>query len=303
MFDSFLKALGVVSLAFTLHHIIYFIWFYWFRQRSHWSTYKGDWAVVVGASKGLGRALSLGLARRGLNVILLAKTQSALEKVASEIRELKQEAIAIVADVTSPTLAQQLQQIQELSNSHVITVLVNNSGGPIGITSTRKFSEFLEYSEAIIEQTHQFNTGYVEKFIRVLLPQMLARKKGTILNIGSLSSENSMYLIPYSSEKSRLNSLTQSLALEVEDSGVTVQCAVCGAIVTDSSGSYTNAGWFTPTAEVISRDIINSVGCGFPIVIPFWAHQLQYLFALSLPWSFRKEFLKSIYKNLKRKNK
>jgi len=172
--------------------------------------------------------------------------------------------------------------------------LVNNVGGLIG-----PFSPFLEYSDEVMEKNQQFNTGYALQTIRLILPKLLKKHCGGILNIGSLSALGSAYLVPYSSEKARLLSLTESLALEYGDKGVIIQCASPGRIYTPG---YISKVKSTPSLDCphprkVAESALNMFGAGGPIVSPYWVHDIQSR-ALFLLGIFRFPIFKSIYTNL-----
>jgi len=278
----------------VLIHLIPILWVRFIRPKSDWSKYKDKWAIVIGASEGLGEAFALSLAHRGLHIILVARTESKLKSVAQRIsQETQRNTKIIIADVLQPDW---IEVLSSSIRSLDISFLVNNAGGMLPGRFSRPF---LEYSPEIIEKTHQLNTGYVHQSIRLVLPIMLRKRFGGILNIGSLSALGAAYLIPYSSDKAKLNSLTESLAFEYEGEGVIIQCASYGRVSTPSyQANVTNvASWDTPPPSKVVESTLNMFGAGGPNIIPYWVHDVQARMLL-LIGLLRLPILKRIFKKL-----
>jgi len=254
--------------------------------------------VVVGASEGLGEAFSLGLAKRGLNVVIVARNEEKLKAVAKKIESYNQRAKIVVANILHETFIGKLQQsLEDLE----VTFLVNNAGG-----LCTNLGEFLNFSEKEMADTEKFNTGYLLQTIRLLLPKMVQKRFGAILNVGSLSSAGALYVIPYSSEKAKLNSLTESLSLEYEDYGVKIQCVLAGKILTpnfvNTFRSNSRESWDFPLPEVVSESALNLFGRGGPVIVPYWGHAIQAMI-MCCPDVVRTWVIKTVYKGLKRDQK
>jgi len=118
------------------------------------------------------------------------------------------------------TIAEELKAL-------TISVLINNVGG--GEIRPRLYQDFSIESE---EQARNLTGQSTYSMIRLFLPKMIERNKGAILNISSLASLANLYLIPYASEKAKINSTSQSLYWENLGKGVTVQAVLFGAVLT-----------------------------------------------------------------------
>ena len=139
--------------------------------------------MVTGSSQGIGRAYALELASRGLNVALVARSKERLEAVAAEVRSHGVEARVIVVDFTNTAAAE--TAVAELARAGVadIGVLVNNVGmmGP-------HFLPFLELEAAAARDMVTVNCTSATVLTHSLLPAMLARGRGAIVNIVSSTS-------------------------------------------------------------------------------------------------------------------
>jgi len=120
---------------------------------------------------------------------------------------------------------QAMKTIEEQTKDITVSVLINNAGG--GELTMRPYCDWSIESET---NTRDLNGTSLYRLNRLFLPHMLQRKKGYILNVSSLASLLNMYLIPYGSEKAKINAFTKSLACEVSGSGVIVQAHLFSAV-------------------------------------------------------------------------
>ena len=178
----------------------------------------GSWAVVTGASEGIGKGYALELARRGLNIVIMSRSQEKLQKVADEIQEkYKREVLIISVDFTQgqvvyPKLAEKLKDLE-------IGVLVNNVG------LSHAYAQFLlEAPKQRLRDMIELNCQAMVQMTHMLLPAMVARRRGAIINISSTSS---LYPVPllgvYSATKIFVNYFSSALLQEYRSSGIIVQ--------------------------------------------------------------------------------
>uniref|UniRef100_A0A8C6JVB2 Uncharacterized protein n=1 Tax=Melopsittacus undulatus TaxID=13146 RepID=A0A8C6JVB2_MELUD len=161
----------------------------------------GAWAVVTGATDGIGKAYAEELARRGMKVVLISRSKEKLDKVASEIREKYQvETKVIVADFgeTQDIYTRIKAGLEGLE----IGVLVNNVG--ISYAYPEYFLDLPDLDKTIDQMTN-INILSVCKMTRLVLPGMLERSKGVVLNIASAAGAYPTPLLTlYSATKSVL---------------------------------------------------------------------------------------------------
>jgi|HubBroStandDraft_3_1064219.scaffolds.fasta_scaffold148946_1 3-oxoacyl-[acyl-carrier protein] reductase len=188
---------------------------------------KGKTALVTGAGKGLGKALSLALATEGVNLMLLSRTKEDLITVATEASKINigiQTAfkVADTADFTSVTSA-----ISDLTKTlGPIDILINNAG--IG-----KFGNFMTLSVEEWEDVIRTNLLGPYYCIHEVLPGMIERKNGDIVNVSSTAGlRGSPLTSAYSASKFGLIGLSESLMLEARKSGVRVFTATPSTIAT-----------------------------------------------------------------------
>ena len=186
---------------------------------------KGKIALVTGAGKGIGRAVALALAAEGVHVGLLARTDSDLKSLAAEIDKLGVKTSSVVADVADraavETAVAQVQQ--ELGP---IDILLNNAG--IGT-----FAKFLDMEPAEWEHIIQVNLMGAYYVTRAVLPNMIERQTGDIINISSTSGQRAAAgSSAYSASKFALLGLTEALMQEVRKHNIRVSALTPSTVAT-----------------------------------------------------------------------
>src|SRR5438132_10521252 len=175
-------------------------------------------AIVTGASKGLGRAIAIELAREGCRVCLCARGKDALEEAAGQVRALGAQALAVVADVTTDAGVREVVDTA-LASFGRIDVLVNNVGGSTG-------SSFEETPIEGWERAIELNLMPAVRASKLVLPHMRARGSGAIVNIASIYGREwgGAYVRrpTYIATKAAEIGMTKALALEMAPFGIRV---------------------------------------------------------------------------------
>jgi len=191
---------------------------------------KGKNALITGAGKGLGKAIALALAAEGVNLALLARTESDLLQVAKEVATANKSvkvatATADVADYNAVTQA--IDGLRKQLGS--IDILINNAG-------TGKFGKFMELDVKDWEDIIRINLLGAYYVIRAVLPEMVERQSGDIVNISSTAGQRGAPLTSaYSASKFGLMGLSESLMQEVRKSNIRVFTLTPSTIATDLS--------------------------------------------------------------------
>ncbi len=183
--------------------------------------------VVTGASEGLGLALARLIAREGRAVVLLARTQSMLERAEAELHAETPSAI-IVGEAIDVGESDAPERIDALLRSHglYLDVLVNNAGIGVGGAFSNLDAEKLDELVAT-------NVAAVTRLTRHYLPAMRARARGGIMNLASLAAfAPGPWQAPYFASKAYVLSLTAAIAGECSGEGVRVCALACGPIET-----------------------------------------------------------------------
>lgn len=186
----------------------------------------GKTALITGAGKGIGRAIAIALANEGVHVGLLARTTSQLEEVAAEVKKLGVKAAVATADVTDiNSVNEAVKKIgAELGP---IDILINNAG-------TAKFGKFLELDPADWEHIIRVNLMGVYFVTRAVLPEMIERQTGDIINISSTAGQRGAPVTSaYSASKFAVVGLSESLMQEVRKHNIRVSTLTPSTVATD----------------------------------------------------------------------
>ena len=202
---------------------------------------KGKIALVTGAGKGIGRAVALALANEGSNVGLVARTQKDLDEVAAAIKLLGVNVSVFTADISNINeVNAAVEKIRKELGP--IDILINNAG-------TGTFGKFLELEPAVWEQMIKVNLFGVYYATRAVLPEMIERQTGDIINISSTAGKaGSAQTSAYSASKFAVFGLGESLMQEVRKHNIRVTTLAPSTIVTELAQS---ANLITGDAEKV----------------------------------------------------
>lgn len=187
----------------------------------------GRTALVTGASRGIGRSIAEAYAEAGADVALLARDAEKLAETAAAVQAHGRRAVVLPCDVTDieSVQASVARAVSELGQ---VDVLVNNAGGnsfsmPL---AGMRFSGW--------EKTLRLNLDSVVHVSQALLPHLLERKSGVVINVASVAGlRGAPMMSHYGAAKAAVLSLTQSLAIETAWAGIRVNALVPGWIETD----------------------------------------------------------------------
>lgn len=188
----------------------------------------GKKAIITGASKGIGRATAIALAKEGVHLGLIARSETGLNKVTQELKNEGIETAIATADVGSQ--AEVDAAVKKLTEElGTVDILINNAG-------ISKFGGFLDLEVSEWEKIIQVNLLGAYYMSRAVLPTMIEQKSGDIINISSTAGEKGGPVTSaYSASKAGLLGLTESLAMEARKHDIRVSALTPSTVVTDLS--------------------------------------------------------------------
>jgi len=187
---------------------------------------RGKVAIIGGSSKGLGRACALALAKEGVNIVLCARQEEALQKTKSEIESLGVEVLALSVNMAS---AEDNQRIidETIRKFGRIDILVNNSGGP-------KPGTFREVTSDDLDDAYRSVLKYNIRMIQGCLPFMERNGWGRIVNITSITvKEPAPNMVLSNIFRSSVVSFAKTISKELVSKGITINNVSPGYFKTD----------------------------------------------------------------------
>ncbi|XP_061756437.1 17-beta-hydroxysteroid dehydrogenase type 3 isoform X1 [Nerophis ophidion] len=222
----------------------------WFPLPKSFFSSMGEWAVVTGASEGIGREYAFALAEQGMNVVIMSRTKATLEQLAKEIGEATSRTVKVlVADFTEDKVFGDIEeQLKDLN----IGVLVNN----VGMLPSNVPKRFLEDTDLdqTITRVINCNVKTMAKMCKTLLPGMENRGKGVIINVSSgiACIPFPMYSL-YAASKIFVERFSQGLQAEYKEKGMLIQAVTPFGVSTRMIGYQA-----TDMVTLSPRDFVKS---------------------------------------------
>lgn len=244
---------------------------------------KGKWAVVTGASDGIGKEYAFQLAKKGLNVVLVSRTLSKLETIAEEMKTKYGVSTAIVAFDASQDLEANYDSIREVIADLPVTVLVNNVGQSHSIpvpfleTDPKELTDIVTINNLVTLKITQTVVPYIVKTVESDKPT-----RGLVLTMGSFGGLlPTPYLATYSGSKAFLQQWSAALAGELKPQGVDVELVV-SYLVTSAMSKIRRTSATIPSPKAFVAATLRGVGKRggaqerFGTLTPFWSHALMH---------------------------
>ncbi|XP_004310170.1 PREDICTED: very-long-chain 3-oxoacyl-CoA reductase 1-like [Fragaria vesca subsp. vesca] len=269
------SCLGFFSVCKALFKFVRWIWVMFLRPTKNLKKY-GSWVIITGSTDGIGKALAFKLASKGLNIVLVGRNPSKLEATSKEIREKynheQVETKSIVVDLAKATGGEIARTIEEGIKGLDVGILINNAG--INYPYARYFHEV---DRELMENMLKVNMEAVTWVTKAVLPGMLEKKKGAIVNIGSAASQDPsvpLYTL-YAATKSYIEVFSRCIHLEYKQYGIDIQCQVPRFVGTEMTKDLKKSVplMMVPT-ERFRKASIRWIGYEH-LCNPYWLHSVQ----------------------------
>ncbi|XP_016966329.1 hydroxysteroid dehydrogenase-like protein 1 [Drosophila biarmipes] len=255
----------------------------------------GQWAVVTGATDGIGKEYARELARQGLNLVLISRTQAKLIAVTNEIEsQYKVKIKWIVADFAKGR--EVYEHIEKELAGIEVSILVNNVG------MIHEPETLDQVSEDLLWDLLTVNMGSVTMLTRKLLPNMIGRRRGAIVNLGSSSELQPLpNLTVYAASKKFMTFFSKALEAEVAEHNIDVQLVMPGFVRTNMTAYADHVlpgGVLFPNAYTYARSAVFTLGKTSE-TNGFWTHAVQYALMKLAPEPVRTVFAHRLFGRLR----
>ncbi|KAF7350715.1 NAD(P)-binding protein [Mycena sanguinolenta] len=291
-----LTAFGALIVTYYAYNIFSFLYLFLFH-RSTISRYlhppstsaasstseHRSWALITGASDGIGMGFAYELASKGFNIILHGRSPTKLAAVETALKAQYPQISTrlFVLDAYPCSVAAIDDYIRGLAEDGLsIRILVNNIGGGALVKPT--FRPLTKLTAEDVQKLFDLNVGFPTLLTRALLP--VVQEPALVLNLGSFASDiPAPWLTVYAGSKAFNLSWSRSLGVELRAEGKDVE--VMGLLVGEvqTAGHPGPVGLFICSSRTLARNALAKVGCGRHTVVPWWRHAVILALVLRLP--------------------
>jgi len=285
--------IGLIACLAKLRTILDFVWFYFFRPTDRWEQYlqgPSPYAVVTGATDGIGKATARELYNKGFNLILHGRNEKKLKGVIEEIQSAKSKRTGKVQDVKyfledASKAGIDFEGIAKRFEGLNITILVNNVGA-----FTIRPERFDEWTEEEHMEQIRINSLFSLFLTRAFLPSLrtTARARPTlVVFIGSFSDETPMAkIILYSATKHFDRRVVFGLHADERfdtpnDKAISFMYVHLGPVNSQLDREPPNL--VRASSEFFAEKLVGTFGCGRQMVVPYIGHYLMWLVVMRLP--------------------
>ncbi|KAI1299260.1 Inactive hydroxysteroid dehydrogenase-like protein 1 [Halotydeus destructor] len=237
----------------------------------------GDWVVITGATDGIGKEYALEFARRGHSLVLVGRSEEKLATTKQELGRILNptQIVTVVCDLNTADSETFQQVAREINgDNRNIGILVNNAG--VMFESPNKF---LDQPEDSLWQHVKVNMAGVLMITRAVLPGMVSRRRGLVINLSSIAGYRPLPLMGvYSASKKFVEYFSDSLEYEYSSYNIQVQTLTPSYIATKMtkwSNMLQQPGLVTPDARSFAKSAVATIGRSNHTT-GYWAHGLQW---------------------------
>lgn len=286
------ELLSVLCLAAAAKgcHCLYLAYKFFLRPGKELKQY-GQWAVVTGATDGIGKAYAMELARQGLNVLLVARSEERLTETAKELKGKYHVTVDQLKVDFSNFDAAAREAVKEKLATLDVGILINNVG--LSYPYTKYFHELKDQEVADIMEVNMSSMTWMSRIVlgdESGSPGMLSRRRGAIVNTSSGSGRaTSPLLAEYSAAKAYVERFSMGLGAELASKGIDVQAQTL-LYVTTKMAKIRKSSMTVPSPQSYVECAARHIGYE-AVISPWWAHSLQLWLLALLPEAVSVKFL------------
>jgi len=266
----------------SYHHLPSPAWQTVDRQRHGSAKDSKPWALVTGASDGIGYGFVEELAAEGFSIILHGRNASKIDGLIDQLRRQWPDRSyeSFICDATDrASWNDKLDTLLKWLNDYNcnLTILVNNIGG--NPNNARSFTPLAEYTAGELTALIDMNATFPAQVTRALLPILQRNEPSLILNMASAAGTDTVtlpFLVGYSGAKALSRQFSKSLRMEMVAMGHgDVEVISIIAAKVQSGGMKTSTSWDVPSSRAFARSVLQKVGSGRDEIMGWWSHSTQ----------------------------
>jgi 17beta-estradiol 17-dehydrogenase / very-long-chain 3-oxoacyl-CoA reductase len=236
---------------------------------------QGAWAVITGASEGIGKGFALALAQKGFNIVIISRRVESLQPVADAAAKYDVQTKVVPLDCNSPdAVAKIVAAVDGLD----VSVLVNNVG-----LNTRYPENLVDTPDNEIDNMINVNVTFTTKLTKAFIPILSKRKRSLIFNMSSFTGRVPVAMMSvYSATKSYVDVFSRALSAEVKQNGIDVTSVLPHYVVSVMSG-IRKASWSIPEAIPFAHSALKQVSSGAYAIAPHWFHDISMMLIGCVP--------------------
>jgi short-subunit dehydrogenase len=257
-----------------------------------------SYALVTGASKGIGKSIAEELARMGNDLILVARSENTLKELSEVLKQKYSVKVDYLAlDLALPNAANEVYNWC-ISKGYSINILVNNAGYGL-------WGRFDELDLSKQEEMLQLNMHTLVQLTRAFIPTLKSEKKSYILNVASTAAYQAVPTLSlYAASKSFVLLFTRGIRLELKNSSISVSCLCPGPTSTNfvdragmSDAIKKKADAFGMSPEAVAKIAVKAMFKGKAEIVPGLLNKITVWFTAFVPKSIPENIAVNLYKN------
>lgn len=287
-----LTIIGIATAAYLLIRLLDNVYHYAIYNYSY-TSFRDKWAVITGASAGIGLAFAERLAARGVNVVLIARSKDKLDAHAETLAKSHNVQTRAIAFDFSKATTTDYSALSEQLISLNPSILINNVGVNVEFPT-----DFVDIADDDITRIVDVNVRATNKMTHMLLPGMIAAGKGIVmcLSSGGGAVSPAPMLAAYAGTKAYNDAFAVALAGEVAGKGVMVHSLT--PFFVESAMAKMRASLTVPTCAKFADCALRLVGSS-PRLQPYWVHYIMGAALTILPLSMQVKYVDGLHRNIR----